>query len=193
MLVNVMPEGWSLASQLSIIIQLANIGPLIVTLMDLYCRQRLNLKALVSFFLIFLQNNSDHPSKIFYKLLSSKVVFKIYSILLLGFASTLLLHFFWDYTVSEKSIPFFILFFLTSLVDCTSSGNDLYNFSEPNSSFIIWNIKFILNSNRFLVSFIPFMGRLKTTFLQSYFLGEGLSGFLPALVGLIQGKNLFEW
>ena len=37
------------------------------------------------------------------------------------------------------------------------------------------------------------MGRLKTTFLQSYFLGEGLSGFLPALVGLIQGKNLFEW
>lgn len=50
MLVNVMPEGWSLASQLSIIIQLANIGPLIVTLMDLYCRQRLNLKALVSFF-----------------------------------------------------------------------------------------------------------------------------------------------
>lgn len=82
------------------------------------------------FFLIFLQNNSDHPSKIFYKLLSSKVVFKIYSILLLGFASTLLLHFFWDYTVSEKSIPFFILFFLTSLVDCTSSGNDfLYTFS----------------------------------------------------------------
>merc|ERR1712227_1201539 len=64
MLVNVMPGGWSLASQLSIIIQLANIGPLIVTLMDLYCRQRLNLKAL------------------------------IYSILLLGFASTLLLHFF---------------------------------------------------------------------------------------------------
>ena len=65
-------------------------------------------------------------------------------------------------------------------------------FLSCNSCFIIWNIKFILNSNRFLVSFIPFMGRLKTTFLQSYFLGEGLSGFLPALVGLIQGKNLFE-
>ena len=54
----------------------------------------------------------------------SSLFFQIYSILLLGFASTLLLHFFWDYTVSEKSIPFFILFFLTSLVDCTSSGND---------------------------------------------------------------------
>ena len=31
------------------------------------------------------------------------------------------------------------------------------------------------------------MSRLQTRFLQSYFLGEGLSGFIPAVIGLIQG------
>jgi riboflavin transporter 2 len=31
------------------------------------------------------------------------------------------------------------------------------------------------------------MGQLKTKFLQSYFLGEGLSGFIPALIGTVQG------
>merc|ERR1712110_422299 len=40
-LVSEMPEGWNLASQMSILIQCANVGPLIVTLMDIYCRSRL--------------------------------------------------------------------------------------------------------------------------------------------------------
>jgi len=31
------------------------------------------------------------------------------------------------------------------------------------------------------------MSRLQSRFLQSYFLGEGLSGFIPAVIGLIQG------
>jgi len=31
------------------------------------------------------------------------------------------------------------------------------------------------------------MSGIKTKFLQSYFLGEGLSGFIPAVVGIIQG------
>merc|ERR1711970_161739 len=96
--------------------------------MDIYCRSRLKLRAL------------------------------IYILLLIGFTAQFLLYFFWDVTVKGASVPFFILFFATSIVDCTSS-----------------------------VSFIPFMSGIKTKFLQSYFLGEGLSGFIPAVVGIIQG------
>ena len=47
---------------------------------------------------------------------------KIYSLLMIGFAAQLLLYFFWDTTVNDVSVPFFILFFASSLVDCTSSG-----------------------------------------------------------------------
>ena len=43
-----MPESWNLASQMSIVIQLANIGPLVVTLMDLKCNRYLKLEPLVS-------------------------------------------------------------------------------------------------------------------------------------------------
>lgn len=128
LLVTVLPESWNLASQMSILLQCANIGPLIVTLMDVYCQKKMNIRAL------------------------------IYSLLMLGFAAQLLLYFFWDTTVNDVSVPFFILFFASSLVDCTSS-----------------------------VSFIPYMSQLKTMFLQSYFLGEGLSGFVPAVVSIIQG------
>lgn len=128
LLVNQMPESWNLASQMSIVIQLANIGPLVVTLMDLKCNRYLKLEPL------------------------------IYVLLVIGVISQLLLCFFWDHPLNGRSIPFFILFFATSVVDCTSS-----------------------------VSFIPFMSRLQTRFLQSYFLGEGLSGFIPAVIGLIQG------
>ena len=42
------------------------------------------------------------------------------------------------------------------------------------------------------VSFIPFMTRLQQRFLQSYFLGEGLSGFIPAIAGLFQGQFIAE-
>ena len=48
LLVNQMPESWNLASQMSIVIQLANIGPLVVTLMDLKCNRYLKLEPLVS-------------------------------------------------------------------------------------------------------------------------------------------------
>lgn len=132
LLVSVMPESWNLASHMSIIIQAANIGPLVITVLDVYCRNRLKLKPL------------------------------IYALLSIGLVSQFLMFFFWDSTVeikgSDYSIPFFVLFFAASLVDCTSS-----------------------------VSFIPFMMNLQARFLQTYFLGEGLSGFLPSIIGIIQG------
>ena len=43
---------------------------------------------------------------------------------MIGVISQLLLCFFWDYPLNGRSIPFFILFFATSVVDCTSSGMD---------------------------------------------------------------------
>lgn len=132
LLVSVLPESWNLASHMSIIIQCANIGPLIITISDIYCRNRLKLKPL------------------------------IYTILVIGLVAQFLMFFFWDYSISINSnpvsVPFFVLFFAASLVDCTSS-----------------------------VSFIPFMSNLQARFLQSYFLGEGLSGFLPAVIGMAQG------
>jgi len=132
-LVNVLPEGWSLASYMSVVIQLANIIPLGVTLLNHFCPRYLHLSAL------------------------------IYSLLILGVMSQVFLFFFWDVQINERSVPFFILFFSASVVDCTSS-----------------------------VSFIPFMTRLQQRFLQSYFLGEGLSGFIPAIAGLFQGVNSFK-
>lgn len=132
-LVNVLPESWNLASIMSVVIQLANIVPLGVTLLNHCCPRYLHLSGL------------------------------IYSLLTLGVLSQVLLFFYWNVQINEKSIPFFILFFGASVVDCTSS-----------------------------VSFIPFMTRLQTRFLQSYFLGEGLSGFIPAIAGLFQGVNSFK-
>ena len=46
-LVNVLPEGWSLASYMSVVIQLANIIPLGVTLLNHFCPRYLHLSALI--------------------------------------------------------------------------------------------------------------------------------------------------
>lgn len=54
----------------------------------------------------------------------------------------------------------FIIRFFLSFVDCTSS-----------------------------VSFLPFMKIFPTIFLTTYFIGEGLSGFLPSIFALIQGAS----
>ncbi|KAE8292896.1 Solute carrier family 52, riboflavin transporter, member 3-A Riboflavin transporter 2-A [Larimichthys crocea] len=95
LIVNTLPEGWELPSYLTVIIQLANLGPLLVTLMHKLCPGRLK----------------------------EKVV--IYSILSIGIVSCVLLAFFWDKTTivagASRSTAFFIITFFLSLVDCTSS------------------------------------------------------------------------
>ncbi|XP_034031268.1 solute carrier family 52, riboflavin transporter, member 3-B [Thalassophryne amazonica] len=129
------PEGWHLPSYLTILIQLANIGPLFITLMHRF-----------------------HPG-----MLDERPV--IYVIVVLGIIATFLLAFFWKHTVqvgaSSRSLPFLVLSFLLSVVDCTSS-----------------------------VTFLPFMMRLRPQYLTTYFTGEGLSGLVPALVALIQGVGV---
>ncbi|KAL4629798.1 riboflavin transporter 2-like [Arapaima gigas] len=131
------PEGWFLPSYLSVIIQMANIGPLFVTLMHRFRPGVLN------------------------------EVIVIYSIVSLGTLASFLLAFFWQETLKvggvPHSVPLLLLTFFLSLVDCTSS-----------------------------VTFLPFMMRLKPEYLTSYFIGEGLSGLIPALVALIQGVGILH-
>ncbi|XP_053101963.1 riboflavin transporter 2-like [Hemicordylus capensis] len=132
------PEGWLLPSYLTVITQLANVGPLAVTLCHRFLPGRLS------------------------------EVGVIYAILCLGSLACLLLAFFWRETSTlgvggsgsrpPHSTALLGLLFFLALVDCTSS-----------------------------VTFLPYMRRLRPPFLTSYFVGEGMSGLLPALVALGQG------
>ncbi|XP_062854508.1 solute carrier family 52, riboflavin transporter, member 3-A [Trichomycterus rosablanca] len=135
LIVNILPEGWDLPSYLTVIIQLANIGPLLVTLVHKLCPGRL-------------------PEKLV-----------IYPVLTLGVLACILLTAFWNDTTiflgKPRSTAFFLLTFFLSLVDCTSS-----------------------------VTFLPFMMQLPNKYITSYFIGEGLSGFLPGLVALAQGVGM---
>nr|XP_033779368.1 solute carrier family 52, riboflavin transporter, member 3-A-like [Geotrypetes seraphini]XP_033779369.1 solute carrier family 52, riboflavin transporter, member 3-A-like [Geotrypetes seraphini] len=95
LLVNQLPEGWYLPSYLTVIIQLANVGPLFVTLMHRFKPGKLN------------------------------EVIVIYSIVILGILACLLLALFWQRTTVIggvlHSTAFLIITFFLSLVDCTSS------------------------------------------------------------------------
>ncbi|KAG7240592.1 hypothetical protein INR49_026647 [Caranx melampygus] len=95
LIVSDMPEGWYLPSYLTVLIQMANIGPLFITLMHRFCPRVLD----------------ERPV--------------IYCIEGLGIIATFLLAFFWRHTVaiagSLHSVPLLVLSFLLSVVDCTSS------------------------------------------------------------------------
>ncbi|XP_058419004.1 solute carrier family 52, riboflavin transporter, member 3 [Diceros bicornis minor] len=135
LLVMELPEGWFLPSYLTVVIQLANVGPLLVTLLHRFRPGCL----------------SDVP-----------VVFAVVAV---GTVTCILLAFLWNVTSRVQgnyySIAFVILTFFLALVDCTSS-----------------------------VTFLPFMSRLPPRYLTTFFVGEGLSGLLPALVALAQGSGL---
>jgi len=135
LVVQVLPEGWGLPSYLTVIIQLANLGPLLVTLTHKLRPGRLNEAAV------------------------------IYAVLTVGVVSCVLLASFWRVTTvvggAPHSTAFFIITFFLALVDCTSS-----------------------------VTFLPFMARLPAAYVTTYFIGEGLSGFVPGLVALAQGVGM---
>uniref|UniRef100_H2Z2B0 Riboflavin transporter n=1 Tax=Ciona savignyi TaxID=51511 RepID=H2Z2B0_CIOSA len=59
---------------------------------------------------------------------------------------------------TEHSLALFCLWYALAFVDCTSS-----------------------------VTFLPFMNRFQSMFLTTYFIGEGLSGFMPSIFALAQG------
>ncbi|NXX87500.1 S52A3 protein, partial [Urocolius indicus] len=95
LLVTVLPEQWDLPSYITIIIQMANVGPLFITLMHRF-----------------------RPGLL-------KEVAVIYVIVTMGVLSCLLLAFFWSYTSTiagrSHSVAFLLLTFFLALVDCTSS------------------------------------------------------------------------
>lgn len=95
LIVNDLPEGWYLPSYLTILIQMANIGPLFVTVM-----------------------HKAKPGWV-------KEVAVIYTIIALGITALFLLGFFWKETTwvagQMHSTGFLILTFFLSVVDCTSS------------------------------------------------------------------------
>lgn len=135
LLVTELPEGWYLPSYLTVVIQLANIGPLVVTLLHRFQPGCL----------------SEVPV--------------IFLILCIGTAACILLAFLWNVTSwiqgGHHSVAFIILTFFLAMVDCTSS-----------------------------VTFLPFMSQLPAYYLTTFFIGEGLSGLLPALVALVQGSGI---
>lgn len=127
------PEKWSLASYLNIMIQLANIGPLIYWIL--------------------------HKR---YKRVND--IWATHVQMLLGILSCAMLAAFWNQTIEiygqYRSINLLVFTFILGLVDCTSS-----------------------------VTFLPFMARFNSRYMTSYLVGEGLSGFMPSIVVLLQGAG----
>jgi len=96
-LVSVLPESWALASYLSVIVQIANLGP-------------------ISYALLRWRFGDERISK----------TACIYLLLIVGVISSVLLVFLWDETatiggVGEYSVGLLALVFFLSLVDCSSS------------------------------------------------------------------------
>jgi len=143
MLVNKLPEYWSLPSYLSIIVQIANIGPIIYGLLRNCLR-------------------TPPPQHI-----------SVITLLSIGCLASLALVLTWDLTSTfnfinddgeddslSMSTGLFLSVFFLALVDCTSS-----------------------------VLFLPYMGIFKQKYLNSYLIGEGMSGFIPSLAALAQGVS----
>ena len=132
LLVNELPESWNLPSYIIVIIQLANVGPLIYTILVKVWPERIK----------------EWPF--------------VYIIIAVGALSCLALVFFWDSTSyingEEHSTGLLSLTFFLSLVDCTSS-----------------------------VVYLPYMAMFKPQYMTAFYIGEGLSGLIPGLVGLAQG------
>ena len=88
----------------------------------------------------------------------------IVAVLGVGAAASLGLVIAWDLTSTiggqQRSTGLFVSVFLLSLVDCTSS-----------------------------VLFLPYMASFKQTYLNSYLIGEGMSGLVPAIAALAQGVS----
>ncbi|XP_070174408.1 solute carrier family 52, riboflavin transporter, member 3-B-like isoform X2 [Littorina saxatilis] len=135
-----LPEEWTLPSYITILSQIANIGPIIFIIIAYILKKR-------------------SPAS---KLTLDKVT--SYAIMFVGLTSTLLLAFLWQRTAhvagSERSVALLALSFFLAVMDCTSS-----------------------------LAYVAFLAALKPAYMASFFFGEGLSGFLPAMMALGQGAG----
>ncbi|XP_015123390.1 solute carrier family 52, riboflavin transporter, member 3-A [Diachasma alloeum] len=131
LLVNTAPEKWSLPAHMVMLVQFANLGPILYTL-----------------FIKYSSWTRDHY--IIYGLLGTATL-AIYLMSLTYKQTSIIFN-------SEHSTALLGLMFLTAVVGCTSS-----------------------------VLFMPYMRNYREIYLVSYLVGEGLSGFIPSTVALIQG------
>ncbi|EFN67667.1 Uncharacterized protein C20orf54 [Camponotus floridanus] len=131
LIVHTAPEEWSLPAHMVMLVQFANLGPILYTLYIKYTAWA-------------------HDRYIIYGLLSA------------GTCACILLSWLYDHTSivfgKEHSTALLSLMFVVALVGCTSS-----------------------------VLFMPYMRNYREIYLVSYLVGEGLSGFIPSTVALIQG------
>ena len=136
LLVNKSPQGWNLPSYLSVVIQLANIGPILYLFLSKCLKWRGVRVALETPVILF--------------------------IVMTGAIASLLLAFTWHLTTTINgklySTPLILLTFVLSFVDCMSS-----------------------------VTFLPFMFHFPQMYITAYYVGSGMSGFLPSVVALVQG------
>jgi len=132
LLVQRLPEFWKLPSYLSVIVQVANLGPITYAILKWLTKGKVSDKLCICL------------------------------LLSIGTTSGFLLSQFWSEVVTvvgqQRSLALFILVFCLSMVDCTSS-----------------------------ILFMPFMAVFRDIYLNSYLVGEGLSGFIPSIAALAQG------
>lgn len=147
LLVDALPEAWSLPSHLTIIIQCSNLGPALYAL-----AQKMK--------------SSSKKKKDPVQFSSSRVVdtevVTIFIILVMATLAMMIKAFIWMKTIqvaqSDHSVPLFCLVGVSALLSCTSS-----------------------------VVFLPYMARFKPGYISAYYIGQGLCGMLPGLLGLAQG------
>ncbi|XP_046751920.1 solute carrier family 52, riboflavin transporter, member 3-A-like [Diprion similis] len=131
LLVENAPEEWHLPVYMTLVVQLANIGPI-----------------LYSFYIKYMSRAHDHL--LIYILLGGGTI---------GMICLIFVHENTSYMFGkESSTALLSLMFVAALVGCTSS-----------------------------VLFMPYMRNYREIYLVSYLVGEGLSGFLPSIIALIQG------
>ncbi|VDD81846.1 unnamed protein product [Mesocestoides corti] len=161
LLVNVLPEGWNLPAYLAIIIQLANIGPLLYVLVTRIGRAF----------------GRGHSESWLMRLVQPPERLANYTILIVGLVASLLLTQFWDAVVIMPGLPpnavmdggtynalhghslgLFILTFALGMIDCMSS-----------------------------VTFLAYLANMPAVYAGALLFGETASGLLPSLFALAQG------
>lgn len=119
---------------------------------------------LASYIVIIIQVGNIGPLlyTLIQKLFPIRDGFIIYFLLAIGIGAGFGMAFLYPITAyifgAERSVAIFINVFFFALVGCTSS-----------------------------VLFMPYFGRFRDIYLITYLIGEGLSGFLPGVLALIQG------
>lgn len=142
LLVDALPEAWSLPSHLTIIIQCSNLGPALYALAQ-------KMKS---------STKKKDPMKFSSSRATDPEVVTIFIILVTAILAMMIKAFVWMVTIKDHSVPLFCLVGISALVSCTSS-----------------------------VVFLPYMARFKPGYISAYYIGQGLCGMLPGLLGLAQG------